>query len=147
MSCTIAYKLCTAFSILTFESVVDFRNLLKDIYNSLFLIQVKHDLWNYLFLHILEKRRVNRVPCLVWHYCASHNVCCDCEMCSISEIIKTCTVFKSTFMKYLILTTVKKEVILSMYHRSSALKFTKVSLKNSYASYRYVGCTLRWNVA
>lgn len=44
MSCTIAYKLCTAFSILTFESVVDFKNLLKDIYNSLFLIQVKHDL-------------------------------------------------------------------------------------------------------
>lgn len=79
-----------------------------DIYNSLFLIQVKHDLWNYLFLHLLEKWRVNRVPCLVWHYCASHHVCCDCEICSISEIIKTCTVFKSTFTKYLILTTVKK---------------------------------------
>lgn len=107
MSCTIAYKLCTAFSVLTFKSVVDFKNLLKDIYNSLFLIQVKHGLWNYLFLYLLEKWRVNRVPCLVWHYCASHNVCCDCEICSISEIIKTCTVFKSTFMKYLILTTVK----------------------------------------
>lgn len=66
MSCTIAYKLCTAFSILTFESVVDFRNLLKDIYNSLFLIQVKHDSYNSLIFAFITKMEDEKspMPCL-----------------------------------------------------------------------------------